>query len=158
MTDYVVGPGGTLPADTASIDAHAMLLGGLPLLVLATRFRVTQIGPYGELVAEDAAVTMACNQGARMVAGLDFSAPELTAGWHVTLAQTGQLIVTAPDGMTVYDGTLAAVDTWVAPVRQAATAGTGLPVAICSAGTGEDALERIATDRAAWVRATIELR
>ena len=152
----MVGPGGTPPTDIDSIDAHAMVIGREPLLVLAARYRATQIGPLGELVAEDGVVAAARALGARPVESFVFAAGELTPGWHVRLTTVpGLLRVTAPDRSVVYDGTLAPGEVWLDPVRQDDNDGTGLPVVICSAGTADDALERIATGRAVWVRASL---
>ncbi|WP_280217555.1 hypothetical protein [Nocardia neocaledoniensis] len=158
MTDYVVGPGGTLPDAASSIDAHALLLGDQALLVLAARYRATQIGRDGQLVAADALDAAVLARGGQRLTGLDFS-DAITPGWRTVLStHPDGLVVTDPDGTLVYDGTLGPADVWLAPARTAAAGGHGLPVVICSAASPEDVLEAMASGRAAWVRSDLDVR
>lgn len=153
VTDYVVGPGGTAPEAASSMDAHALLINDLPLLVLAARYRATQIGVQGELLTADALDATVLDNGGRRLVDLDFAAP-IAPGWRVELtAAPDRLIVTAPGGSIAYDGTLGPNAAWLAPVRAAAAGGHGLPVVICSAGSPDDVLEAMASGRSAWVRA-----
>lgn len=97
----MAGPGGTLPAETENIDAHALLLGSIPLLVLAARYRATTIGPAGELVAADALGSAVLARGGKRLADLSFVSA-ITPGWQAVL-DTGseQLRVTDPAGAAV---------------------------------------------------------
>lgn len=158
MTDYVVGPDGTLPDEAHDIDAHTMLVGSTPLLVLAARYRAIAIGPAGELVADDEFVAGSLTRGAQPLTDLSF-VDSAAAGWHAVLtAGTCQLRVTDPTDTPVYDGTLTPADAWLAPVRTAAASGHGLPIVLCSAGDPDAVLDAMAACRATWVRAHIDLR
>ncbi|MEV6064902.1 hypothetical protein AB0L62_33295 [Nocardia asteroides] len=157
MTDFVVGPSGTLPDAASSMDAHALLLGQLPLLVLAARFRASQIDHDGHLVAADALTSGVLARGGQRLTHLDFAGP-ITPGWRTVLTlRPDGLVVTDPDGELVYDGTLGPVDAWVTPVRTAAAGGHGMPVVICSAAGPNDVLEAMASGRATWVRTAVDV-
>lgn len=157
VTDFVVGPGGTLPDVARSMDAHALLLGQLPLLVLAARFRATQIDRGGHLVAADVLDVGVLARGGRRLQSLDFAEP-ITPGWRTVLTiRPDALAVTDPDGELVYEGTLGPADVWVDPVRAAAGAGHGLPVVICTAAGPDDVLEAMASGRATWVRTDLDV-
>lgn len=140
------------------MDAHALLLGKLPLLVLAASFRATQIDRGDHLVAADVLDAGVLTRGGRRLRRLDFAEP-ITPGWHTVLTlRPDALVVTDPDGELVYEGTLGPPDVWVAPVRAAAAAGRGLPVVICTAAGPDDVLEVMASGRATWVRTDLDVR
>lgn len=154
----MVGPGGALPAAAEDINAHALLLGSTPLLVLAARYRATMSGPAGELVAADALASEVLARGGKRLTDLSF-ASSITPGWRAVLTTGSErLHVTDATGTAVYDGVLTAASAWLEPVRSAAIGRRGLPTVLCSAGDSDAVLDAMESGRAVWVRADIEVR
>lgn len=156
MTDYVVGPGGTAPPEVEQVDMHAMILGAEPLLVLATRFALTQIGPYGQLITSDGISDRMRELGAQQLSGLDFPGGP-TPGWQaVRTTRPDHLRVTGPGGLTIYDGTLGINDQWTQMARERAAA-PGLVLIAVAAGDQNGILEAISAGRATWLRVPTQL-
>lgn len=156
MTDYVVGPGGTAPPEVTDIDMHAMILGAEPLLVLATRYALTHIGPYGQLISGDGISDRMRDLGAQPMTHLDFPGGP-TPGWHaVRTTRPDHLLVTGPGGLTIYDGTLGSNDQWTQMARTVAAA-PGLVLIVVSAADQDGILDAISTGRATWLRVPTQL-
>lgn len=156
MTDYVVGPGGTAPPEVDSADMHAMVLGAEPLLVLATRYAITQIGPYGQLITNDGLSTQMQALGAEPLTDLSFRA-DATPGWQaVRTTRPDHLRVTAPGGLTIYDGTLGINDEWTRLARSTAAA-RGLVLIAVAAADQNGILDAISAGRGTWVRVPTQL-
>lgn len=136
---------------------HAMILGTEPLLVLAARYSLTQIGAFGELITSDGLSTRMQALGAQPLTGLDFPGGP-TPGWQaIRTTRPDHLRVTGPGGLTIYDGTLGSNDQWTQLARAAAK-GRGLVLIAVSAADQNGIRDAISTGRGAtWLRVPTQL-
>jgi hypothetical protein len=156
IPDYVVGPGGELPAEAAEAQVFAAMLGAAAVLIVLPRFAVAQIDPDGRLAAGDAAEAALRKHGAQPLRDLEFAADPVP-GWLVTIDEAGGgLRIAGPDDSALFDGDVTFAEEWYRLVAESARRGRGVVVLVGSAGwSPESVMEMIDAGRASWVRSVV---